>query len=251
MLQTFNMKPVYQILFILLLLDTAACHPRIYWFTVGPAPTIGPDDSLQLSWNVKGKAALQIRDYNYPGSGTGLLPDLNLLITQHNITQAYTLHNDSALILYLASKDSLVVRKKPDHYANDILRYFKLVATKYNKDSTRVVQVAVRPDSVGDEVGFPTHFYGDTLVAEGSNNSRRWGNNFYILSVLPDSGRILVVTHAGIKRELHPGDRPDYGFKGTPVTGEWKIISLLTAAERNHQQPIATGLIVHFILKHN
>lgn len=233
------------------LLLLVACHPRIYRFSVGQALTIGPDDSLQLNWDVKGKATLQIRDYNYPGSGTGPLPDMDLLITQHGKTQAYALHNDSAVILSLASKDSLVVRKKPDHNTNDILRYFKLVATKYNKDSTRVVQVAVRPDSVGDEVGFPTRLHGDTLVAGGPNNPRRWGNNFYILSVLPDTGRDLVVSHAGITRELHSGGQPDYSFKGTPVTGDWMIASLLTTAERNHRQPMATGLVVHFILKHN
>ena len=242
---------MHRILFLLLLLGTVACHPRIYRFTTGQAPTIGPGDSLQLSWDVKGQAALQIRDYNYPGSGTGPLPDLTLLITQHGATREYTLHNDSAVILSLASEDSLVVRKKPDGNVNDILRYFKLVATKYNKDSTRVIQVAVRPDSVGDEVGFPTQLHGDTLVAVGPDNARRWGNNFYVLSVLPDTGRVLEVVHAGITRELHPGDPPDHHFTGTPITGDWTIRSLLTTAERNHQKPIATGLIVHFILKHN
>src|SRR5579863_3028135 len=147
------MKPVYRTLFLLLLLGTAACNPRIYRFMAGQSRTIGPDDTLQLSWKVKGKASLQVRDYNYPGSGKGPLPDLTLLIIHHGMAQAYTLHNDSAVILSLASEDSLVVRKEPDGNTNDILRYFKLVATKYHKDSTRVIQVAVRPDSVIDEVG--------------------------------------------------------------------------------------------------
>jgi hypothetical protein len=245
------MKPINRIVFILLLMDTIACHPSIYRFTVGQAPTIGPDDSLLVSWEVKGRATLQIRDYNYPGSGTGPLPDLSLLITQHEMIRAYTLHNDSAIILSLASKDYLVVRKKPDRQVNDIIRYFKLVATKYNKDSSRVIQVAVRPDSVGDELGFPTHLHGDTLVAAGLNNPRRWGNNFYILSVLPDTGRVLEVMHAGITRELPAGGPPDYSFKGTPVTDDWTIRSPLTLAERNQQQPVTTGLILHFILKHH
>ena len=182
------MKPVYRILFSLLWLEALACNPRIYQFTVGQAPTIGPNDSLLLSWHVKGSAALQIRDYNYPESGTDPLPDLTLLISQHDMTQSYTLHNDSVITLPLASKDWLVIRKKPDLNNNDIVRYFKLIATKHGKDSTRVIQVAARPDSVFDEVGFPTQLHGDTLVAEGLNNARRWGNNFFILSVLPDTG---------------------------------------------------------------
>ncbi len=244
------MKLVYRFLFLLLLLGAAACHPRIYQFTPVPARTIGPGDSLQLTWAVKGKAALQIRDYNYPGSGTGPQPDLFLLVIQQGVTQTYTLHNDSVIVLALDREGSLVVRQQPNGHPSDILRYFTLVATKFHKDSTRVIQVAVRPDSVQDEVGFATRLQGDTLVAEGPNNPRRWGNNFYILSVLPDTGRVLLVSHAGVTRELHPGDAPDYGFKGTPVTGEWKITSPLTAAERSRQQPIATGLIVHFILKH-
>src|SRR5580658_3916800 len=102
------MKADYHVLFFLFLLGTAACHPRIYQFSAEPARTIGPDDSLQLNWAVKGKAGLRIRDYNYPGSGTGPLPDLTLLVIRVGMSQAYTLQYDSVVTLALARTGSLV-----------------------------------------------------------------------------------------------------------------------------------------------
>jgi hypothetical protein len=227
-----------------------SCHPRIYEFNVDPI-SIGPNDSVRVNWKVKGTASLQIHNYKYPGSVTAKVPDETLLITQHGTTSPFLLAADSTLHLPLAASDDfLTLRKKPDDNTGDLLRYITLVVTSNGKDSSRVVQVEVRGDSAVDEIAFRTVIRGDSLVAAGINNPIRWGDNFYILSVANNSNRTIKVIHSNISHDLHPGNQPDDGFKGTPVKGDWSFTTPLTPEEANDHRLIPIFIKISITIKH-
>ena len=224
-----------------ILLSLTACHPRIYQFNVSPK-TIGVNDVVKVNWKVKGTATLTIRDINYPGSGAARLADVTLLITRHGQINNYTLHADSTIKIPLAAEDSLVLRKKTDNIIDDRLRYITLVVSCHGQDSSRIVQVAVRPDSAADAIAFAPVLKGDSLVAAGINNPARWGDSVRVISVADPGSRPLDVVHSGIVRPLRPGAAPDAGFKGTPVKGNWVFRCLATSQEKSDP-----ALIPHFI----
>jgi hypothetical protein len=138
-----------------------------------------------------------------------------------------------------------------DSSSGDKLRYITLVVTRNKHEISQVVQVAVRRDSASDEIAFRPVVAGDSLVAAGINNPVRWGNEFDILSVADGSDRAMEVSHAGIARELHPGDKPDDAFKGTPVQGDWIFRCQMTPEERNHQRPLPLFLRIFITIKHH
>lgn len=227
-----------------------ACHPHIYEFNVRPK-SIGPNDPVQISWNIKGVATLQIRDINYPGSGNVKLAPLNLTITQDEMTKSFHLNPDSTLIINLTREDSLLIRKNPDNNIDDRLRYITLVVTRNNQDSSRVVQVAVRPDSASDEIAFRTIIRGDSLIASGINNPIRWGNSFDILTVKNQSNRVIDVWHSNVTSELKPGDQPDKSFQGTPVKGGWTFSTIMSSAEKNDHSLVPNFLKLSITIKHH
>lgn len=243
------MRNLRAILYLLPLL-AYGCKPVIYSFSVKPL-TAGAKDTLHLQWKVKGKATLLIHDLDYPGSGTGRLADLILLVSLHGNTRAYTLRGDDTLKISLPGEDSLVIYKKPDNIQDDRLRYFVLVAQKKTTESDSVRQVAIRPDSASDEIGFRTVIRGDSLVAEGINNPLRWGNSFTILTVLNRGNRLIDVTHSGITEPLRPGDQSDSAFKNTPVEGAWQFRSLLTQEEKNDHRLVPYLIKISITLKYH
>jgi len=232
------------------LLLLSACHPRIYEFNADPK-SIGPNDPVRVSWKVKGVSVLTVRDYNYPGSAAAKLAELTLLVTQHGKTTAFLLSPDSTLKIPLAAEDSMSLRKKPDSITDDRLRYLTLVVSRNGQDSSRVVQIAVRPDSAADEIGFRPVIRGDSLVGEGINNPRRWGNDFDILSVADGSNRTMDVYHPPISKTIYAGEKPVITFKGTPVQGFWQFRTLMTAAEKNNHSLIPKLLKILVTLKHH
>lgn len=237
----------YSYLFLLLLIS---CHPRIYEFNVDPR-SIGPNDSVRVNWKVKGTAALLIHNYNYPGTIPFKLPGQTLLITQHGTTTPFLLPADSTLQIPLAaSEDFLTLRKKPDSNAEDMLRYITLVVTRNGQEINSVKQIEIRTDSATDEIGFRVALRADSLVAAGTNNPIRWGDSFYILSVVNPTNRTLVVTHSGITRQLRPGSSPDESFKGTPVKGDWSFTTPMTAEETSDHRHIPGFLKIVITIKH-
>ena len=237
----------YLFLSLLLLIS---CHPRIYEFNVDPR-SIGPNDSVRVNWKVKGTAALQIHNYNYPGTIPFKLPEQTLLITQHGTTTPFLLPPDSTLQIPLAaSEDFLTLRKKPDNNTEDMLRYITLVVTRNGQEINSVKQVEIRTDSAEDEIGFRVVIRGDSLVAAGTNNPIRWGDNFYILSVVNPGSQTLIVTHSGVTRQLRPGNQPDESFKGTPIKGDWSFTTPITTEERNDRRLIPNFLKIVITIKH-
>ncbi len=228
----------------------AACHPRIYQFSVDPK-SIGPNDPVRVSWQVKGKATLLIHDINYPGSGNVKLQPLTLQITQDGKVNSFMLYPDSTLKILLAGEDSLRVDKKPDSNTDDRLRYITLVVTRNGQDSSRVIQVAVRPDAAKDEIAFRTIIRGDSIVAMGINNPVRWGDAFNIQTVSDVSNRVMDIVHSNISQQLRPGDPPDNSFNGTPVRGNWVFRSLMTAEEKNDHRLVPNFLKLSITIKHH
>lgn len=242
-------QSVFYFLLGLVLLTFTACNPKIYSFAVSPRST-GQNDPVSVKWKAKGNAFLLIHDINYPGSGTGKLHDLTLLVTLHGKESAHNLRSDDTVRIAVPSEDSLVVRRRPDGYSDDILRYFTLVATLHGKEVPSTVQVEVRIDSDSDAIAFNAKQVGDSLVAADTNRSTRWGNSFVIQAVSAGTNRTLVVTHTNITRVLNPGDKPDEGFKGTPVTGYWSFSTLMMPEEKNGSRRTPPFLRINITIKH-
>ena len=99
-------------------------------------------------------------------------------------------------------------------------------------------EIEIYPKRGLDSVAFTTTLQGDTLVASGTKNSDRWGDEFEILSVASGSGRPLTVRHAGRSVTLDGGGTSSTGLQGTAYNGDWDLRSGLTNAER--QQPANT-----------
>jgi hypothetical protein len=248
--------------FCLAILLVMACHPRIYLFAAGPA-SVGQHDPIPVHWKVRGTATLLIHDINYPGSGATTLSTIQLRITRQGVINSYTLGPVDTLQLPLTSQaDSLVITKQAsanqaeqanqaDQPADDRLRYLMLVASSRGKDSIRVIQVAIRPDSASDEIGFRDSVRNDTLIAAGVNNPVRWGNDFEILTVSYSGSRELLVMHAGVTRVLHPGDPPNTDFHSTPVQGYWSLRSPLTAAEKANLRLTPPALKINITIIHH
>jgi hypothetical protein len=229
---------------------TDACHPRIYSFTVD-RQTIGCNDSVRVCWKVKGKPTLLIHDINCIGCGSGTLQPLTLVITQDGNNTAVPLAAHDTMHLSLSSAEGcLDIHKQPDGIMDDRLRYITLVASSHEKDSLRTIEVAVRPDTAGDEVIFRTALRGDTLVGGGINNPLRWGDEYDILTVADTSNRPIEVVHAHISRVLHREDPPDGSFKGTPVTGNWVLRTYLTPADKNNPGALPNTLEILITIKH-
>jgi hypothetical protein len=233
----------------LALLALPACNPKIYSFEVSPRST-GQNDPVSVRWKAKGNTFLLIHDINHPGSGTAKLHDLTLLVTLHGKELAYTLQSDDTVRIGVPSEDSLVVRRRPDAFNDDILRYFTLVATLHGKEVPSTVQVEVRMDSDSDAIAFVPKVVGDSLVAKDTNSSIRWGDSFAIQTVTTGSDRTLVVSHSNITRILNPGDKPDEAFKGTPVGGQWSFSTALTPEEKSGTKRTPAFLRINITIKH-
>ncbi len=76
----FSRRLLVMVSLALWLFAAAGCQPRIYRFTVAPL-TIGPDDSIRTSWDVRGAATLLIHDRKMPGAdSTTFLRELTLVV---------------------------------------------------------------------------------------------------------------------------------------------------------------------------
>ena len=232
-------------------LTIAGCNPKIYSF-VPDLRSTGQNDPVHLRWRAKGDAFLLIHDDhgNFPGSNSGKLHDLTLLITHEGKGTSFLLRAEDTLKLPFSSEDSVIVQKQPDGISEDILRNLTLVATLHGKEAISTIQIEIRADSASDEIGFSPKPKGDSLIAADTNNMVRWGNNFEILTVSVGEDKALLVTHSNITRMLNPGDKPDEGFKGTPVEGYWSFSRLMTPEEKNGSQRFPHMLKINITIKH-
>ncbi len=226
-----------------------ACHPRIYFFSASPL-SAGADDSIRVGWKVKGTARLLLHDAAYPPVAAGPLVPVKLLATWENKVDSVWVGASDTGFFKLTDSGSLVIRNVYHGDFGERLRSLRLVVTKSGKDSTRDAQVAYYPDTASDRIGYRAVLVGDSLVAEGENNSLRWGNLFQIVTVANGSGRPLRVSHAGISATLLAGGPPSRDFGGAAVKGFWSFRAGLTSEEKKNPALNPTGLIVNITIKH-
>lgn len=238
----------------ILLFGLFACHPRIYFYDV-PARDLGLTDSCTVSWSTSGSTYLTVHDTTMPYTSGPGVPPVVLLVSRDGRTDTMPLRG--ADTLRLPEEGRLSIRNMADGDSTPRFRYMKLVAHKYNKDSTRETQVLFfRAEAVGS-VGFIANPSGDSLVAEGDYSAQRWGTLYRILAVSNDMGRgdtavlsrDLVVSHSGISVVLHPGDAPSFVFRDTPIDGWWSIRSPIAADEKQGRKEPSI-LHIRIIVKH-
>jgi hypothetical protein len=99
-------------------------------------------------------------------------------------------------------------RKLTGADSNARLRELTLVVRKNGREISRKIQVAVLPNGITERIVFRTVLQGDTLVAEGTNNALRWGDDFVIRIVTDATDRPLDIRHNGITRHLEQGSPP-------------------------------------------
>jgi len=238
----------------ILLLGLVACHPRIYSYDVS-ARDLGLTDSYSVSWSTRGSTYLTVHDNAMLYTTGPDVPPVVLLVSRDGRTDTVPLRG--ADTLRLPEEGSLSIRNVIGADSTPRFRYMKLVAHKYNKDSTRETQIAFyRAEAVG-AVGFIANPSGDSLVAEGNYSAQRWGALYRILAVSDDMGngdtavlpRDVVVSHAGISVVLHPGDGPSFVFRDTPIDGWWSICSPIMAEEKQGRKEPSI-LHIRIIVKH-
>jgi hypothetical protein len=226
-----------------------ACHPRIYFFSVSPL-SAGADDSIRVGWKVKGTARLLLHDAAYPPVDAWSLVPVTMLASRENRVDSVWLGASDTGGLKLTDSGSLVIRNVYHGDFGERLRSLRLVVTKSGKDSTRDAQVAYYPDTASDRIGYRVVLVGDSLVAEGENNSLRWGDLFEIVTVTNGSGRPLRVSHAEISATLLAGGPPSRDFAGSAVKGFWSFGAGLTPEEKKNPALIPPGLIINITIKH-
>ena len=100
------------------------------------------------------------------------------------------------------------------------------------REQSQTIQVVMLPKVISDFITFQSTRNGDTIIARGEKNKKRWGNLFEILTVKSDSGVSLNVKHEGIMAELDAKGTTSMAYKGTPVEGYWELRHILTASEK-------------------
>lgn len=169
-----------------------SCSPSINHFDVSER-TVTSEDSVLVTWEVRGKASLIFHER----------PIL-----------------DSAGI-------------QPVSESSKFLEY-TLVASKSGKEKRQTIQVVLLPSEASDSIIFKNVLSenGDTLIAIGEKNLRRWGNHFRIVNVGSTSSRTLFISHEGKETKLSANGTSSAFFAGTSIGGSWRICSLVTSQER-------------------
>jgi len=130
-------------------------------------------------------------------------------------------------------------------------REFTLVVEKNGKQVKNTAVVNVLPEQSADIIEFDCVRKGDTLIAKGEKNIRRWGNHFLLGTVRSYSGRALLVVHAGHSASLLADSSGSAALAGLPNSGTWTIKTMLTAAEKKDSSSIPGTLQLQTILVFN
>ncbi len=142
-------------------------------------------------------------------------------------------------------------QRKIAHSSNDSLEIleFTLSVEKNGKVKYIKRQVSVLPAESSDRVTFSiTGLQGDTLIADGIKDTLLW-KNYEIVSLSTVTGRTLIISHAGTVAEIKkPGVSSD-NWRGKPYAGYWKIMSILTEAEKKDNTIIPNSLEIQAIIR--
>ena len=142
-------------------------------------------------------------------------------------------------------------QRKIPHPPNDSLEIleFTLSVQKGKKEKYKKRQISVLPKESTDRVVLiTTDLKGDTLIAEGIKDTVLW-DNFQIISVSSLSSRPIVVIHENRRSELKSPGIPSDVWEGTQYAGAWKIMSVLTEAEKKDSTIIPGQLEISVLIR--
>lgn len=142
-------------------------------------------------------------------------------------------------------------QRKIAHPGNDSLDVleFTLSVQKGKKEKHIKRQVSMLPNQSMDLVVLATNeLKGDTLIASGTKDSALW-SGFEIVSVSSASHRTLIVIHNNIKTTLDSLGTSSSAWEGTQYGGAWKIMTLLTDAEKRDSAIIPGQLEIRAVIR--
>jgi hypothetical protein len=142
-------------------------------------------------------------------------------------------------------------QRKISHPGNDSLDVleFTLSVEKAKKEKHIKRQISVLQKESTDEVVLATNeLKGDTLIAEGIKDTALW-SGFEVISVSSASHRTLIVMHDNIQAELKSSGIASNVWEGTKYAGHWKIMAILTEAEKRDSTIIPGQLEIKVLIR--
>lgn len=142
-------------------------------------------------------------------------------------------------------------QRKISHPGNDSLEVleFTLSVEKGKKEKHIKRQISVLPNESMDKVVLATtDVKGDTLIAGGIKDTALW-SNFEVISVSSTSRRNLFVMHDNIQATLDSLGTTSNAWEGTRYAGTWKIMTLLTEAEKKDATIIPGQLEIKALIR--
>jgi len=174
-------------------------------------------------------------------------PKINFTASPAIITKG-----DSVLLNWkVKGKPTLMFdQRKISHPPNDSMEIleFTLSVQRGKKEKYIKRQVSILPKESTDEVVLITNdIKGDTLIASGIKDSSLWAD-FEVISISSLSKRPLIILHAGRESELRDSEIPSNLLEGTHYAGSWKIMTLLSEAEKKDHSIIPDQLEIKVLI---
>ncbi len=137
---------------------------------------------------------------------------------------------------------------RPGNDSIEVLE-FTLSVEKGKKEKHIKRQISVLPNQSTDNVVLATNAVkGDTLIAGGIKDTALW-SNFEVISVSSASHRNLLIMHDKIQAALDSLGTTSNALEGTRYAGAWKIMTLLTEAEKKNASIIPGQLEIKAIIR--
>ncbi len=109
---------------------------------------------------------------------------------------------------------------------------YTLIAESRGKVSHSAMDVVTFSARAVPVLAFDTELLGqDSLVARDSLRPETWQDGVRVGQLFADSGRVLLVRHAGKEGVVQSGPGGSAALSGAPVSGEWEIRSALLPGE--------------------
>jgi len=123
----------------------------------------------------------------------------------------------------------VAVRRTEDSV--DIIRY-TIIAESHGKQAFSQMDVITFTPGVPAALAFNTDMLGhDSLVARDTLRAATWHDLLRVGDITSDSGRQVLVRHAGIDGVVGPGREGNAAWRGKLMSGPWEVRSGLKPGE--------------------
>jgi hypothetical protein len=107
-----------------------------------------------------------------------------------------------------------------------------IVAEAHGKRAYRPADVVTFSPEAAPALAFTTDLLSeDSLIAVDTVSAEAWPDQVRLDEIVGESGRDLVVSHAGTEAVVGAGDQGNAGWRGLPVSGRWEVRSGLLPGE--------------------